>query len=471
MKQLLLIFSLVVGFSHQAQSMGIDWSGLYRFEWFELDKPTLSNPKGRKAYGLNYLSLKSKVIASDGITLVGRFDLLSSEDTAYSNSNLGQMWGTGSPWNARQAHENSAYAKSMGAGDVRASELYVNIDREYNGIVVGRAPFAFGLGMNYNAGKGAFDHWSTTRDMLAYKIISGNLSIMPMIGKAYQKSPAQGNTITEEVLRIDYNNVDAKAILSGQMVRRKGVKEAILGSTGSTLPNMPHATQAGGSLAVQDVNVYFERGWEGFNFKLEAGFLSGETGLLSSTNEAILFSGYGVATELQFGQLTPEWSLDVKAGIASGDDRTTKDFEGYAFHKNYDVAMLLFNHRLGNADFFGTQYLRETSSHDVDNSFDDEAISNTFYLAPSFGYKWNEKLDVINTVTYAQLLINSTNVVDIKKDLGIEWDIELVYKSTNSVQWINQLGLLFPGSAFEANNAGFERGLTYGFSSKAAISF
>ncbi len=30
------------------------------------------------------------------------------------------------------------------------------------------------------------------------------------------------------------------------------------------------------------------------------------------------------------------------------------DFGGYAFNRNYDVAMLLFNHRIGQRDFLGT---------------------------------------------------------------------------------------------------------------------
>lgn len=466
---------LVVGafflVSLSAPAMNIDWSGLYRFEWFELDKPSLSNPKGRKAYGLNYLSLKSKVIASDGVNIVSRFDVLTPEDSTYYNSQLGQMWGTSSPMNTRSVNENSAYAQSMGNGLLRTSELYLNIDREYNGIVIGRAPFEFGLGMDYNAGHGDFDHWSTTRDLVAYKIISGNISIMPMISRLYQKSPAQGNTITEEVLRIDYNNADSKSILAGQMVRRKGVKEAILGSTGGSFPSFPHATQAGGGMSIQDVNVYFERGWEDLSFKLEVGFLSGDTGLMTAANESILLSGYGVAMELQMPHLSTDMYLNIKTGLASGDDRSTKDFEGYAFNKNYDVAMLLFNHRLGKDDLFGTNYLKETANHDVDNSMDDEMISNAFYLSPSLGYKWNENLDLVNTVTYAQVLINSTNVSDIKKELGLEWDIELVYKPTKNIKWINQLGLLSPGAAFEASNTEFERGLTYGFGSRAAISF
>ncbi len=451
--------------------MNIDWTGLYRFEWFELDKPTISNPKGRKAYGLNYLSLKSKVIASDGVTIVGRFNILTSEDSAYANSQLGQMWGSSSPMNSRSVHENSAYSSSMGGGLIKTSELYLNVERENNGIVLGRAPFEFGLGMNFHAGRGEFDHWSTTRDLVAYKIISGNISIMPMIAKVYQKSPAQGNTVTEEVLRIDYNNKDSKSVLAGQLVRRKAVKEALTGSTGGLLPVLPHATQANNSMSVQDVNIYFERGWGNFTFKLEAGFLSGDTGLSSAANESILFSAYGLATEFQFPNLSSNMYLNVKTGLASGDDRSTKDFEGYAFNKNYDVAMLLFNHRLGKADLFGTDYLKETSTHDVHNSFDDESVSNTFYLSPSLGYRWSEKIDLVNTLTYAQVLINSTNVVDIKKELGLEWDIELVYKPTPNIKWVNQLGLLSPGSAFEANNADFERGLNYGIGSRAAISF
>ena len=155
--------------------------------------------------------------------------------------------------------------------------------------------------------------------------------------------------------------------------------------------------------------------------------------------------------------------------MATGDDSASTDFGGYAFNRNYDVAMLMFNHRLGQRDFFNTNTFKNTT-YGVGDSADDEAISNAMYIAPSATYAWNDRLDLRNTVVYGQLM-NVQNTVDSSKDLGLEWDIELVYKPSERVQWVNQVGLLFPGAAFKDGSSGLENAFTYGFASKAAISF
>ena len=57
----ILILSLL--FSSLAQAITLDWSGGYRLEYTEIDRPRLSDIKERKAYGLNFLYLQPKIIA------------------------------------------------------------------------------------------------------------------------------------------------------------------------------------------------------------------------------------------------------------------------------------------------------------------------------------------------------------------------------------------------------------------------
>ena len=52
--------------SGQAMAFNLDWSGAYRFEYTEIDRANLSDTSARKSYGLNYLYLQPKFIASDG---------------------------------------------------------------------------------------------------------------------------------------------------------------------------------------------------------------------------------------------------------------------------------------------------------------------------------------------------------------------------------------------------------------------
>ena len=72
-----------------ALALSVDWTGGYRLEYTEIDRPSLADSKERKAYGLNFLYLQPKILASDGINIVSRFDVFSNAHPAYKNSQLG----------------------------------------------------------------------------------------------------------------------------------------------------------------------------------------------------------------------------------------------------------------------------------------------------------------------------------------------------------------------------------------------
>ena len=73
-----IIFLSLVVVSTKLWAMSIDWSGGYRIEYTEIDRPSLADTKERKAYGLNYLYLQPKILASDGINIISRFDIFSN---------------------------------------------------------------------------------------------------------------------------------------------------------------------------------------------------------------------------------------------------------------------------------------------------------------------------------------------------------------------------------------------------------
>lgn len=443
-----------------ASALSIDWKGTYRFEWTQVDRPSLATPYEMKSYGLNYLSLSPKIIATDGVNIVSKFDVLANQDGAYQDAQFGQVWGGG----AANGGSN-VYAKSQRSTELRVSQLYLNVNQEYGALVLGRAPLEFGLGMTHNAGNGAFDHWGDTEDMVGYKFIVDNFFLMPIIGRTYDQDISQGNTVQEMIFHMQYESKESGSMIGIMQQSRKASPGA------NDVPVTPPATRTG-EYSVQTTSFILGREWEGFSFKVEAGFNSGNLGARTSTNEEIKTNGYGVAAELAFPRKDSKFDWNVRLGMATGDDPTTQDvFEGYQFNRNYDVAMLMFNHRVGQRDFLTTDRFKETTTHGLSNSLDDEYISNAIYVSPKISYAWNDRLDLVNTFTYAQLMANPTGVADFKKDLGFEWDIELVYKPTERVQWVNQLGFLFPGSAFKDGASNLENASTYGFASKAAISF
>ncbi|UYL09214.1 hypothetical protein B9G69_001310 [Bdellovibrio sp. SKB1291214] len=226
-------------------------------------------------------------------------------------------------------------------------------------------------------------------------------------------------------------------------------------------------------MSVNTTSFVLGRGWDSFGYKLEGAFQSGQTGIKKGSDDVNL-DGFGIAAEVYFPAKESKWEWSGKVGMATGDT-DANNFSGFAFNKNYDVGMLIFNHRLGGADFFNTNAVKPSAQNgstlNVGNSADDESVGNAFYVAPSVNYTINERFNLRNTVVYAQLMNTLQNSVDAKKDLGLEWDIELVYKPVERVQWVNQLGLLFPGEAWKNGTANLGNDFTFGFTTKAAISF
>jgi hypothetical protein len=464
-----LLFLVLV---QKAVATSIDWSGGYRIEYNEIDRPTLDGDsnKQRKSYGLNYLYLTPKIVASDGINIVGRFDIFSNEIDSYKNSQLGSLIGGGL---SRTGKTNGANIDSQNqeASALRVSQLYLTVNQENAMLVAGRAPLEFGLGMTHNAGLNPFDHWYDTRDLISYRFIIDNVSFMPLFAKVYQEGYAQGLSISDQSFVFEYDNKDNGA-QAGMFYQ---IRNSSSGSNdaGGYIPVIPGAARLDSAWSTKTVNLFFGRAWEAFQFKLEASFLTGDTGLTSSTNESIKFNSYAIAAEALWPAVEQQkWEIAVKFGIASGDNPTTTGvIEAYQMDRNYDVAMLLFNHRMGQRDFLTTNIMHRDPALTVGNSADDEAIGNAMYLAPSAKYLWNDRFDLKTTLIYAQLATNPTTTLDSSKDLGTELDIELIYKPRERVIWSNQIGVLFPGAAWRDGASGFDNKTNFGIATKAAITF
>lgn len=466
------ILLLLVFKANSAFAMNLDWSGGYRFEWTQVDRPSLGVPSERKAYGLNYLYLSPKIVAADGFNIVSRFDILGSDETAYRNSQVGQIWGAGSTTTAAtDGSQRNVNRKTQSSSSVQVSQLYLHGVQEYGSLLVGRAPLQFGLGISYNSGAGLFDHWYNNRDLVAYKFIIGNFYFMPMIGRVYDADYWQGNSIQDEIIEFGYEAPDSGSLLGVILEKRKG-SLGVNDVDATRYLQAPLSGSVNGDYSSQRTNFVLGKRWSTFGFKIEGSFLQGDTGIQTTTGEFVKENSYGIASEWYYTPAESKWDLTLRAGMATGDDPGTADYEGFQYDRNYDVAFLLFNHRLGRKDFLTTNLIKDQSAgRGLHNSVDDEAIGNAMYFSPKVKYLWSDKLDLNNSLTYAQLMTNPTNAREFKKDLGWEWDIELVYKAREKVQWVNQLGILIPGDAFENGVDKYSTDTIYGFASKIAISF
>ncbi|HMN67237.1 MAG TPA: hypothetical protein PKC28_01740 [Bdellovibrionales bacterium] len=453
----------------------IEWSGVYRFEGNFLKNSELSDRGRELSYGLNHLVLRPKIVAGDGITIYGQFNIF-NDVTNYPNSQMGQVWGSGvrnaatPAAGTTSAQDSNTMSQTQNAETILVSQLYMTLSHEYGQLLLGRAPLHFGLGMTYNAGRGLFDHWYDTSDLVGYKFILGNIYILPMFGKSSEAFVHKNDDLNDYMVQLQYENPETDIQMGAFYQVRKGgesASDAPLGSIGSGAGT--HTT----SVNSKTVNVFALRDSQNIRLGLEAAFQSGETGVVNPNGEKVTWGGFGIVGEVEYRPEGSNWNWMLKAGTASGGDPATADkYEGYIFDRNYDVAFLLFNHPLGQADFLRTGAITggTTDTEGRINKTDVEAISNVLYVAPGAKYKFNDRWSMDNTLVTGWLGTNPIVGSDTAKDLGYEWDISVNFTPRKGVMWVNQVGLLLPGDTWKAGNA-FDSSFMYGFATKAAISF
>lgn len=469
---LFLLFPFL--FQASAHSVALDWNGHYRFDFMDVDKSELKSGS-HKSYLLNNLVLMPHIIPSDGFEVISKIHLAEDSNSPYQNSSqAGILWGGSvSPTTGGSTHSDNsnALSGSRPKTQLAVSQLYLKVDQEWGSLVVGRAPVQFGLGITHNAGNDPFSHWYDTRDILAYKMHIGNLFIMPSVSKQYANDFAQGNEITNQTLHFEYKNHDTGDWLGLFYETSKG------SSSANDIP----VTPIGGSavdkaFSINSYNIILGKDFTDFNFRVEGGFQSGSTGIVTSSGRNILMNSYAVISEFNIFSSESKNIWNIKAGTVSGDNPDTEDFEGFFVDRNYDVALLLFNHALGqNVDIFKTALARDPAIS-IKNSLDDEIMSNVLFLAPQWVRKLGERWKMRNTLTVAKLNNAQLKVgaitETISSDVGIEWDLGFNYKANENMEWKFDLGVLRPGNSFKKGTADLKTtDVVLGIGTSAAITF
>lgn len=466
----LLTFGL---FANSAFAGDLEWSGLYRFEGHFLKNSELTGDDREITYGQHHLILRPKITAGDGLTIYGQFNIMNS--ASYPNSQMGQFWGSGvgAPAAGAPAADSNAASSTQKAETIEVTQLYLTLTQEYGSLLVGRAPIHFGLGMTHNAGRGLFDHWYDTRDLVAYKFVIGNMFVMPMYGKSSESNIQQPDDVNDYMVQVQYENPETDIELGVFYQMRKASGQGSDTPTGTPLGGAS-ASASKSDVDTRTVSIYALRNSENFRIGLEAAFQSGESGVQLNSGDNVAWGGFGVAGEVEYRAQDSKWRWGLKAGTASGDDPgTDAKFEGFIFDRNYDVGMLMFNRPLGQNDFLRTQFqtgtVRDATTNRI-NKADVEAISNVIYVAPSARYHFNDRWSLDQTIITGWLSENPIAGRDVSKDLGYEYDISINFTPRKGVMWMNQAGFLFPGGTWEGDGQ-YGSKFAFGLATKAAISF
>lgn len=465
----ILFSTLFLNFAHA----DIEWSGVYRMEGNFINNPDLNAHHKQLAYGLSTLILRPKIVAGDGLTINGQFNILNN--AAEPNSQLGAVMGGGVGTATPTGASNSnSMSQTMKNDTISIAQLFITYNNEYGQLIAGRAPLQFGLGITHNAGRGLFDHWYDTRDMVGYKFIVGNLYFFPMIGKANEGALNNNDDLTDYMIHVQYDNPESDVEMGVFYQIRKGAQMSGDAPAG-TATNMPlggAGAKSTGEVDARTANIYALRDSENIRLGLEASFQTGNSGVLTAGGEKVTWGGFGVAGELEYRPEDSKWKYGIKAGMATGDDPTTDaKYEGYIFDRNYDVAMLMFNHPLGQYDVLGSRIVTgDPRTGGKVNSVDTEAIANTLYIAPNFKYAFNDRWSMNHALTTGWLNNGQIANKSVSKGLGYEYDLSVTFSPRKGVMWVNQAGLLFPGEAFKGGGT-YDSSFAFGLISKAAISF
>jgi hypothetical protein len=455
--------------SSSLRAADFEWSGTYRIEGIHLSNSEVDDRHRELDYGLHHLSLRPKIVVGDGITINGQFEILNNG--AYPDSQLGQVIGSGVGNGVPTSSDDSNAASSHQKSDAfLVSQLYMTWVHEYGALIVGRAPMQFGLGITYNAGRGLFDHWFDTRDLVGYKVVFGNLWILPMYGKVSEANLAQNDDVIDYMIQVQYENPETDLEMGIFYRARKS------GDSGSDWPSGTNLVGGAGTttdkMDMTELSLFALKDSERFRLGVEGSFLSGKMGVVTTTDDQVLIDAFGILAEFDYKPANSYWSFGVKAGDATGDNPDTDSkFEGFAFHRNYDVGMLMFNHPLGRQDVLRSAVYGggpDFGTSDI-NKPDVESVSNAIFLSPNVTYRWSDKFSLNALLVYGQLNADPNTAADEGKSLGYEYNFGISYMPRAGVVWKNDIGFLFPGNAFEFNEE--KPGFAYGIMSKAAISF
>lgn len=444
----------------------INWSGNYRIEYNNIDSFDLDGTS--KSYFLQHLVLKPKIIASDGVNINTRFDIFNNSTLNTYSNQVGEIMGqsTNTSASTSDAGNSAALSESQTADTLKVTHLYLTYIKEFAAFIAGRAPKSFGLGITHNAGNGPFDHWMDTHDVVGVKMIFGNIFFTPMYATVLEDQIHEEDDANEYIVHFGYENPETDlniGVYYESKVAVNGIAKP--SASGSPFPSANHAVDWK-SYDHQKWNLYFSQTKGNLKTNLEFGFHKGDTGVINTDGDEIEWDAFAMAAEL-FYKWKPSYTLSLHAGYVSGDDPDTPStFEGFIFDKNYDVAILLFNHILGNTsmDLLGTT----PAGREVNIGLDTEAISNVIYLAPGIDIALSDTWSLNSRLIYATLHQTATGV---DSDLGMELDFIFRYMPHDRFIFDTGIGYLMPGSAFENGTSNFSTDSALAITAKAAISF
>lgn len=366
-----------------AISLGhIQWQGSARWQW---DSVVGIDDQGRgaKSYGLQALSLQPRWVLNDQASAQVRLELwpplMAQQPTGYL---VGRGLG---PYETQARSASPVVLWGFGQWDSPTGKGYIRL---------GRQPLAFGLGAYWNDASNPQDLFISLIDGILVGFQVSRLELR-LGASSLKKSETAWGGGSQWLVGADYRHGESHSQI-GVLWQQTQVSAGVLAQDPQWLSAYQGVGVAQGA-SFQSTHVYFRKGWQRWGFESEAGFESGSLGLIHSSGRVMRLGGFGVVAQLgelenplgsfqmpQSGQ-TWRYRWRIQVGIASGDDPATAVYEGFQWHRNWDMAYLL-RHPLGTQDLFRSRRIRSRQHIspyplvDATQVIQEEALSNLIWI-------------------------------------------------------------------------------------------
>ncbi|MCT4642411.1 MAG: hypothetical protein N4A33_08955 [Bacteriovoracaceae bacterium] len=443
-KKLITFIAII---STSAFSMPIDWTGSVGFDSHIIrdargltssctpndDSQCVGDDQKDVRMQTTLLKLEPSIIVNDSTSIKGELStgssrgLFSGEDAGINNS-------------------GSYISSTQGGSELRVNQLYAELYADTAIYRVGKFARHFGLGAILNNGNQAWDRFFTAYNGIEAEFKLGNFSFIPSWSKL--SSGAASNTasgkydINDKSFELSYEN-DIKGMNIGLLYSSRD------GNSSETLFN----STSGFSTTL--IDIYFKKSWDKLDIAFEVPVLSGDVGkTYSTTNQDIDATAYIFESNYK---LSEKWSLELNAGMVSGDAKNDDSYEAMYLNPNYQLANIMFRYNLHG--------FQQPNTNPLESS-----IRNTTYINLNTHYttaNWNWTIGF--TMATAEQTANNgegfynhetkryaTATADQSDDLGYEVDLGFSYEWNPQIMVTGYIGYYAVGDYYSFTNTATE---------------
>ncbi len=453
---------ILISISHTSFSLPIDWNGSFgaSSKLIKNFRRIKSNTDNSSPIGSQEIPLPSNVnnpdlSFEDYIIKLSPSIIINDSATFRGEITSGYAY-------TKRAGENDIFAKEPGLSlalypynfsdennNLIINKFYVEYYADTATYTIGRHSLNFGLGAFLNNGNNSWDKHSSIRDGISAKIKLGNFSIIPFVSRLNASNGLTSDFLTKEHgFSLLYDNIQ-KDIVLALLYQKKKTSD----KHQNLNVNIDNNQRTLGGVDIKVTDLYLMKKFNKLAIAIEVPFINGKVSNAFSANSSSNYKANAFLLEAQYKK-SDKWSFGLKAGKVDGEDGNSNEFGAMYLHPNYKISNLLFNYNL-------------IAASDPNNkSIYDSYITNTRYFQIYANYNKNKWLWHISLL-YAkaeQTAISGSDAYNHTKhkifsatedqsdDLGMEVDINVIYKWNKEIKIETLFGYLSTGDYFAFTN-------------------